>query len=199
MPARKRSKPSRLLGAMKNRINIASDFDAPLDMMPAEKSTVTQLKQSLEGQSGKIRLTKLDAAVHQLNASIRLYLTGDAISALTLAGAAEETLGALCQARGQQNALQFLHVWTKENIDPDVAWKDFVASMNEGRNALKHAHHENENEFEFHSMLTVQMIMRAMPMCSFLGVDESQEMKDFRKHQHEEWPTPKAADDEYNT
>jgi hypothetical protein len=198
MPARKRSKPSRLLGAMKGRLNVASDFDAPLALVTAEKVTATQLKQPIAGATGTIRLTKLDAAVHQLNAGIRLYLAGDAISALTLAGAAEEALGALCQARGQKNALQFLHLWAKENLDPDAAWKVFVAGMNEVRNALKHAHHGRENEFEFHSMLTVQMIMRAVPMCSFLGVPESQEMKDFREHQHEEWPTAEAAANAHN-
>jgi hypothetical protein len=183
MPARKRSKPSRLLGAMKGR----------LDPVPAEKVPATQLKQLVAGTTGTIRLTKLDAAVHQLNAGIRLYLAGDAISALTLAGAAEETLGALCKARGQKSAMQFLFGWAQENLDPDVAWKDFVAGMNEVRNALKHAHHEGENEFEFHPMLTVQMIMRAVPMCSFLGVPESQEMKDFRARTHDEWSTAEAA------
>jgi hypothetical protein len=198
MPVRKYRKPSRLLGRMQGRLNIATGFDAPLDPVPAEEIPAKP-RQPATVTAGAMRLTKLDAAVHQLNAGIRLYLAGDAISALTLAGAAEETLGALCQQQGQKNALQFLHVWAKENLDPDVAWKDFAAGMNQGRNALKHAHHENENEFEFHPMLTVQMIMRAVPMCSFLGVPESQEMKDFRKLQHDEWPTAEAATRAHNT
>ena len=92
----------------------------------------------------------------------------------------------LCKAKGQKSAVQFLCGLAQENMDPDVAWKEFAAGMNEVCNALKHVHHESENEFEFHPMLTVQMTKRTMPMCNFLPVPESQEMKACRAHKDRE-------------
>jgi hypothetical protein len=42
-----------------------------------------------------MEITKLDVAVHQFNVAIRLFLDGDYLASLTLAGAAEEILGKL--------------------------------------------------------------------------------------------------------
>ena len=40
-----------------------------------------------------MQITKLEIALHQLNVAIRLFLEGDYLSSLTLAGAAEEIWG----------------------------------------------------------------------------------------------------------
>ncbi|MBK8384257.1 MAG: hypothetical protein IPL11_00655 [Candidatus Accumulibacter sp.] len=45
-------------------------------------------------------LTKAEVAVRQLDQAIRLFLEGDLLSSLTLAGAAEEILGKLCERAG---------------------------------------------------------------------------------------------------
>ena len=48
------------------------------------------------------RLTKADIALSQLNMALSFYLGGrELVSAITLAGAAEEILGKLCERSGK--------------------------------------------------------------------------------------------------
>ena len=89
------------------------------------------------------KLTKLEIAEHQLFHSVDLYLAGNhLVSAITLAGAAEESLGKLVKREGKTNALEekveslckmFEFVF-KEATDP----KKFVELRNNARNELKH-------------------------------------------------------------
>jgi hypothetical protein len=89
------------------------------------------------------RLTKLDIAVSQLRLAISLFVEGhELISAITLAGAAEEILGKLAQQAGMTPAvhlraestrLLYRYLWKTE---PGL--KPFVNVNNMTRNDLKH-------------------------------------------------------------
>lgn len=88
-------------------------------------------------------LTKQEIAEHQLDSAIRLLVDeGDVIAAITLAGAAEEILGKLLEARGEKHSLQ-------EFIEECMAFdyqlygerwpsKMFAEMENYFRNNLKH-------------------------------------------------------------
>lgn len=88
-------------------------------------------------------LTKFEAAERQLIHAIELYLEGiHLISAITLAGAAEEILGELVKLSGKENALElkvkvlcgmYEHVFN-EPAKP----KSFFKIRNKARNELKH-------------------------------------------------------------
>ena len=90
-----------------------------------------------------LSLTKLQVAEHQLDAAIRLYLNADDfVSAITLAGAAEEILGKLLERRGNKHSVALFaescvqigrHVF-----DTDWTTKHFVEMQTFFRNNLKH-------------------------------------------------------------
>lgn len=52
-----------------------------------------------------MKMTKLEAAKHQLAVAIQLFLDEDYLSSLTLAGAAEEILGKLSMRAGKPVAI----------------------------------------------------------------------------------------------
>jgi hypothetical protein len=90
-----------------------------------------------------LTLSKIEVAEHQLNAAIRLYLDeDDFVSAITLAGAAEEILGKLLEKQGRQHSLaEFADACVK--VGEDVfceQWttKHFVETQTFFRNGLKH-------------------------------------------------------------
>ena len=90
-----------------------------------------------------MRLTKLDVAISQLRLAISFFLEErELVSAITLAGAAEEILGKLAVQAGLTPALTrrtegtralFKHLWKS---DPGI--KPFVDLKNKTRNELKH-------------------------------------------------------------
>jgi hypothetical protein len=124
-------------------------------------------------------LTKLEVATRQLDAAIRLFLEGDHLSSLTLAGAAEEILGRLSEREG-------LPVATEEIVahhfgDTDLALTDkerrkvLLEVMNGARKAAKHANDTSETHFVVEQTFPLQMIMRAMLMARALGLPPSRE------------------------
>jgi hypothetical protein len=74
-------------------------------------------------------LTKLEVAVHQLDVAIRLFLSGDYLASLTLAGAAEEILGSLCKRAGKPVAIDFIVDYHLKDTDPKLpeekCWRAF--------------------------------------------------------------------------
>ena len=128
-----------------------------------------------------MRITKLDAAIHQLNVAIRLFLGGDYLASLTLAGAAEEILGRLCERAGKPVAVEFVVNYHLEDTDPALPDKDrkriIRDVLNSGRNQAKHANDPNETHFDVERIYPLQMIMRAVPMCKDLGVKQSAEVR----------------------
>lgn len=90
-----------------------------------------------------ITLTKLEVAEHQLDLAVELFLDRqDYVASITLAGASEEILGKLLEARGESHALgEFIEscVRTGKHIfNEDWPAKDFAEMANYFRNGLKH-------------------------------------------------------------
>lgn len=120
------------------------------------------------------KLSKLQVASHQLSVAIRLYLEGDYLSSLTLAGSAEEILGKLSERAGLPVAIEEIiqYHWN----DTDAALPDgdrrkvLLTVLNRARNAVKHANDPNEGDLELEQTYSLQMIMRAMPMARRLGL-----------------------------
>ena len=126
-------------------------------------------------------ISKLDAAIHQLNIAITLFLAGDYLTSLTLAGAAEDILAGLCTSAGKPTAAEYIANYHEKDVDPAVpAGKRLgvvFTVMNRARNAAKHADRPNETTVEVDQMHPLQMLMRAIPMCAALGVKPSDEIK----------------------
>jgi len=89
------------------------------------------------------RLTKTDIAKSQLDSALTFYLEDrELVSAITLAGAAEEILGKLCEKEHKPTSLEhrtklacdlFKFVWNRDEDEKSV--RD---SMNQTKNELKH-------------------------------------------------------------
>ncbi|MEW5979745.1 MAG: hypothetical protein AB1898_28440 [Acidobacteriota bacterium] len=86
----------------------------------------------------------------------------DFVSALTLAGAAEEVAGKLLERKGKKNMLQNLHAWYQDTTGAKIDFREFARKASLARNTLKHANEPNEDEVEMQRWEAVQMIMRAM-------------------------------------
>jgi hypothetical protein len=128
-----------------------------------------------------MQITKLEVASHQLNVAIRLFLEGDYLSSLTLAGAAEEILGKLSQRAGEIVAVEAIVNYHWQDTDPilsDAGRRQVLLEiLNRGRNQVKHANDPNETTFEVEQIWPLQMIMRAMPMAKKLNARIPDEMR----------------------
>lgn len=126
-----------------------------------------------------LTLTKLEVAVTQLDQAIRLFLEGDQLSSLTLAGAAEEILGSLCKRAGQPVTIEQIIAFHLKDTDPALSEKErrnvLSGVLNRPRNAAKHANDPSETHFVVEQDFALQMIMRAMPMAKRLGSPPSRE------------------------
>jgi hypothetical protein len=118
-------------------------------------------------------ITKLEVATHQLGVAIRLFLEGDYLSSLTLAGAAEEILGKLSMQAGMPVACDFIEGVHLKDTDASLSDKErkkiIRDILNRGRNQVKHANDPSETHFDVEQIWPLQMIMRAMPMAKALG------------------------------
>jgi len=113
-----------------------------------------------------VTLSKLQIANAQLDTSISLYLDGkDLISAITLAGAAEEILGKLVKGSGGKSSLEetverlcgMYEAAFEESPDPKV----FADLRNRTRNELKHRGLSDSVSFDLEREAT-SMIRRAV-------------------------------------
>lgn len=126
-----------------------------------------------------MRITKLEVASHQLGVAIRLFLDGDYLASLTLAGAAEEILGRLSERTGKPVAMESIIDFHWE--DTDQASSDehrrriLLDILNGPRNQAKHANDPDETHFNVEQIFPLQMIMRAMPMARRLGAEFANE------------------------
>lgn len=123
--------------------------------------------------------SKLQIASHQLDVAIRLFLEGDYLSSLTLAGAAEEILGNLSEKAGLPVAIKEITEFHKADTDPAIPeekhQKTIASILNKARNAAKHVISPDDTEFVVEQMHPLMMIMRAMPMAKRLGLPPSGE------------------------
>lgn len=124
-------------------------------------------------------LTMAEVAVHQLDQAIRLFLEGDLLSSLTLAGAAEEILGKLCERACKPVSIEQIVAFHWDDTDPTLHDRErrkiLLTVLNRARNAVKHANNPDEATFDLEPDFALQMIMRAMPMARNLGLPPSRE------------------------
>lgn len=135
------------------------------------------------------RITKLEVASHQLGVAIRLFLDGDYLSSLTLAGAAEEILGKLSERAGKPVATESIVAFHWKDTDQTKSDKErrkiLLDVLNDERNQAKHANNPDETHFDVEQMFPLQMIMRAMPMARMLGAsvpNEAEMVRWIRAH-----------------
>lgn len=125
------------------------------------------------------KLSKLQVASHQLGVAIRHFLEGDHLSSLTLAGAAEEILGKLCERVGLPVAIEEIIKFHWKDTDPKLPdnerRKILLSVLNNARNAVKHANDPDEGDLVLEHTYALQMIMRAMPMARRLKLPPSNE------------------------
>ena len=88
------------------------------------------------------RLTKRGIALIQMDQSLNLLDSGDPVSALTLAGAADEILGRMVAKRGRAPRVELnahflgsLYEWAGK---PKPTMKELIRIENRTRNELKH-------------------------------------------------------------
>ena len=126
-------------------------------------------------------LTKLEVASRQLDTAMCLFLEGDYLSSLTLAGAAEEILGRLCERAGKTVSAEAVAAFHFADTDPALTdpqrRKVLFDVMNRPRNEAKHANDPAETHFVVERDFPLQMIMRAMSMARNLGAPPSREAK----------------------
>ena len=88
------------------------------------------------------RLTKRRIALIQMEQSLARLEAGDAVSALTLAGAAEEILGRVVARKGKQPRMEYLAACGGSIFEwagkPRPSSKELIALENRTRNELKH-------------------------------------------------------------
>ena len=101
------------------------------------------MREPSEMEDRSITLSKLEVAEHQLNAAIRLYLDhDDFVSAITLAGTAEEILGKLLEKQGRKHSVsEFAETCVavgRNLFDEEWTTKHFVEMQTFFRNGLKH-------------------------------------------------------------
>lgn len=123
--------------------------------------------------------TRQQVAEHQLDRAIRLLLDEqDAISSLTLAGAAEEIFGALVQERGDRHALgTFIDECLRiGRLAHGENWREgeFAEMRNFTRNALKH--HGDGTDVCVTDHDAREMIDRALENLEKLQVAPSQQV-----------------------
>ncbi|QKK01302.1 MAG: hypothetical protein HND55_00765 [Pseudomonadota bacterium] len=108
-----------------------------------------------------MKIHKVDAARRQIEAAIRLWEDEDHVSALTLAGAAEEILGNLL---GRSNMTSFLKRISDqaEQRQSKLPPKELYKIVNRTKNALKHANDDSEDAVEFDVEDARLMVTRAL-------------------------------------
>lgn len=128
-------------------------------------------------------ISKLKAAEIQLDAAIKHFFDDEHVAALTLAGASEDILAGLLKFLGEQSAFEFLHNWYQQTNNATTSKTDFSRSIaNRGRNWLKHAQEDAETELEVTNLLSIQMLMRALPSYYTLAKTHTPEMERFLKY-----------------
>lgn len=140
--------------------------------------------------------SRIDLACQQLDVAIELFFAKRSfVSALTLAGAAEEILGVELRNRGQQNTMarryaerQRLYERIRKNrrFYPSVilapqGWVEFAARENYARNAAKHITDRKTGHKTYDAFFradpqtaSVSMILRAMHNQELLHLPRSE-------------------------
>lgn len=133
-----------------------------------------------------MQIDKTDIARREIETAIDLFLSDrDFISALNLAGAAEDILGALLRRKGEKPMLEQLHEWYQDTTNTKIAFGEFARKANLGRNTLKHATDADEDVIEIFRWEAVQMLMRALYNWQKFGQRPTARMLEFIRWLHE--------------
>lgn len=129
---------------------------------------------------------KVEIAIEQLEVALKLFLNeGSYVSALSLAGAAEEILGKALKIDGVENSLQELYKNYQrpglEWISPPKTWKEFTTDgKNRVRNAVKHLSDAKDLTFEADiEDEAIWMLVRATDNYNRLGFKPTELMHEF--------------------
>jgi hypothetical protein len=138
-----------------------------------------------------IEISKIHIATSQLNTSIQLYIDNkDLISALTLAGAAEEILGNLLKNGSKANALEAmtnrLCEMHKLAFGEDPNKKSYIDLKNKTKNEFKHLRSGNALTINL-DRETSQLINRAIDNYKKLFTNLSPELYTKFKEFEVEW------------
>ena len=78
------------------------------------------------------------------------------------------------------SAFDFLHDWYQQTNNESLSKTEFSRSIaNLGRNWLKHAQEDADTELEVTNLLSIQMLMRALPSYYTLTNTHTSEMNRF--------------------
>jgi hypothetical protein len=129
---------------------------------------------------------RVDLAAEQLDMALSLFLDKQSfVSALTLAGAAEEILGKALSHKGEQNSLK----WKYRAIEPfhvmlhrkPLSETDFIRDENRSRNAAKHMASGSELSITVDlEDAALWMIVRACDNSDRLGLPRTERMLEFK-------------------
>ena len=131
------------------------------------------------------RLTKSDIALSQLDVALSFYLQGrEFVSAITLAGAAENLLGNLCEKNGLQSSLQrrvnSVRCVCKQLWKIEVDSKPLVTLRNKARDELKHLRSGIPVDFDL-EYEAGRLLARAVENYSTVFGRETQKMREFQR------------------
>ena len=124
---------------------------------------------------------KLDLARKQLDVAISLFRKKKFVSALTLAGAAEEILGKALSHRGQQNSLELKH----ETLEPILTMRrktkeEFIRDENRALIAVTRMESASEPSVTLDlEEAAYSMIVRACENSDLLGLPRTAKMREF--------------------
>ena len=124
-------------------------------------------------------------AAEQLDTAIELFLSERSdVSALTLAGAAEDILGRAVKLAGGENAMQEAYAasaLTHRYLHrQELKWQDFADGENYARNASKHLKKEGEKDIEVNLRhAAMWMIVRGCANYDRLGLETTDRMREF--------------------
>ncbi len=128
---------------------------------------------------------RIELAEQQLEVALELFLSGRSmVSALTLAGAAEEILGNALKLRGKKTTLEYEHsviapVEAFLRREP-LNWKTFINEKNRVRNAAKHMDDATDSEVVADlEDEALWMLVRACDNYKRLDLQPTPRMQDF--------------------
>jgi hypothetical protein len=143
---------------------------------------------------------RIDLAKEQLDVGLELFLSQrSVVSALTLAGAAEEILGKTLSLRGEESTLKYSY----SRIAPvrellhrrQYNWKNFIDEKNRVRNAAKHV--QDASKSSVVADLEVEalwMLVRACDNYLRLGLNPTPRMEEF-----DDWFSKNVVGTEHDT
>jgi hypothetical protein len=136
-----------------------------------------------------MNVSKLEVAKQQLEVACGLYLKRASIFAVhTLAGAAEDILGALALRLGQANMFERMRATGEEMFGRQMTNAEVSTLINGSRNALKHAKDPAEDLFLYDTGHGLVMLFRALVNFQLVTGGLTSVMEQARQDLHKTQP-----------